>query len=798
MLPNLRLAVRSLTRSWAFSLVAVLTLAAGIGSTTAMFSVLRALVLAPLSYPRAEQLVDVWSGEGLPLAPGDFLDLQKESASFAEFGLYRNDPVNVGLDHSESVMGVAGTHEVLRAFGVAPLLGRLFEADDDEPNAPPVVILSHGLWRQRFGGAPDAIGRKLRLNGQDATVVGVMPPGFEFAGPWLIATDCQLWTPRAFTAAERTIRDGYYVFGLGRLKPGVTVAQADAEIKAIGGRLAQRYPNSNVAKPFLVRSLAEEMTQGLGKQVWLLFGAVGLVLLVACGNVASMLLARSARRQGEFGVRVALGASGGELMSLALAESLVLAVVGAAVGIALAGAGVEVLRDLSPVNAVRKAAIALDPLALGFGVAATALTAFLAGLPPALAARRTSVAAAIRAGGRGATGPNHRALRNLIVAQVALAFILANCAMLFSRAYFRLLDENRLLATDRVVEGAVALNGPRYASVAAQLRFWTELIDRAKALPGVTSAGVTSQLPLESRSVIHALVNDEQYDPAQPRLQLDRSSVSEDYFQAMGIRLLQGRNLRAGDGVGEVRGVLVNQRMVDKAWPHKSPLGEIIRDNRPGQPASVARVVGVVENVKQWGATEELQAEMFTTLDGLWGRRQFLVLRTALPLAQIGPMLAREVAAIDPELAVRDLRTMRQVVDKSTRSQRAVAGLVDLFMVAALGLVAVGLYGTLSYHVAQRTREIGVRVAVGALQRDIIGLVLLQGGRWVAAGLAFGLAGSLALSFALEAVVYGAEGLAPGPLALACAVVGVAALLACWLPAWRAAKLDPLEALRAD
>jgi putative ABC transport system permease protein len=580
----------------------------------------------------------------------------------------------------------------------------------------------------------------------------------------------------------------------------VSINTAEAELKTIGKRLTQLYPNSNTRKEFLVRSLHDEMTREIGKQVWLLFGAVVLVLLVACGNVASMLLARSARRQGEFGVRVALGASRGDLMRLALNESVVLAGAGAVLGVMLAFGGVEVLRLIAPVSEARKAAIALNFPALGFGLLATALTALLAGLPPALAAMRTSVAGVLRADARGGVGSpsRHRMLRGLVIGQVALAFVLANGAVLFSAAYLKVLQENEVLSQESVIVAQVTLNGDRYKEDATRVQFWYGLVDRVKALPGVTGAAITSKLPLEGGSNTNALVNDETYDPTQRRMSVERSSVTEDYFGTMGLRLLKGRPLQTEDRTGEIRGVVVNQACVDKAWPAQDPIGEIMRANQLEKPWFVVRVVGVVENVKQWSATAEVQPEMYTAPEGHWGRRINLVLRSPLPVAQLAPLLRRELAAIDGELALQEIRTMRQVVGQSTQGDRAVTGLVNFFMATALGLVAVGLYGTLSYSVQQRTREIGVRVAMGAMQGDIMQLVFAQGSRWVAAGLALGLGGSLALSSALQSLVYRMDGITVLPLLLATAAVGLAALVACWLPARRAAKLDPLEALRSD
>jgi putative ABC transport system permease protein len=800
MLSNLRLSLRTLAASRGFAVIAILTLAVGIGATTAIFSALQALVISPFNYPAADRLVHVWSGNGWPLSPADQADLRKDTASYTDFGVYSPQNYNVGQENAQAVNGVSGTAGVLHAFGVKPVLGRWFEEADDAVGAPPVVILSDSLWRQLFAGDPGALGQRIRLNGKDAEVVGVMPAGFEFVSPWMRTSDVRLWTPRIFDEKEIKQRDSHYLLGIARLKAGVAIKTADAEVKTIGKRLTALYPDSNTRKEFLVRSLHEEITRDLGKQVWLLFGAVSLVLLVACGNVASMLLARSARRQGEFGVRIALGASGGDLMKLALTESLVLALAGALLGILLAYGGVEVLRVIAPVSDARKAAIALNAPALAFGLGATALTALLAGLPPAFAAMRTSLAGVIRSDARGSVGSRsrHHMLRGLIIAQVALAFILANGAVLFSSAYLKVVEETALLATDEVLTTRISLNGPRYEEDAVQDRFWYDFVSRVEALPGVTKAAITSKLPLEGGSNTNALVNDETYDPTKVRMQVERSSVTDDYFATMGMRLLKGRNLAPEDRTGEIRGVVVNQACVDKAWPNKEPLGEIMRANQAEKPWYVVRVVGVVENVKQWSATAEVQPEMYTTPEGHWGNSAHLVVRSSLPLAQMAPLLRRELAAIDGELALKDMRTMRQVVDGATQSQRAVAGLVNFFMATALGLVAVGLYGTLSYHVQQRTREIGVRVALGALKGEIVKLVFAQGSRWVGIGLAIGLAGSIGLSFALKSVVYRMEGLTVLPLALAMVAVGFAAMLACWLPARRAAKLDPITALRAD
>lgn len=802
MLTDLRLALRQFAKARGFALIASLTLAIGIGASTAMFSALRALVVHPFDYPEPDRIAQVWSGNGWPLSPADFLDLEAQNRSFEQFGVYQPGTFNLGGEVAQTVPGVRATPGVLPAFGIAPALGRGLTPEDCLTGATPVVVLGHSLWQQTFGGDPDLIGRTIRLNATDVTVVGIMPAGFEFAAPWMRTDDCQIWSPYSFTDDERKRRDSHYLCGIARLRPGVSVGAADAEIKSIGKQLTALHPNSNTRKEFLVRSLHEEMTREVGKQVWLLFAAVGLVLLVACANVASMLLARSAQRQGEFGVRVALGASRGRLIRLALVESGLLALFGVLLGLFVAWGGVEVLRAITPFPPARKAALALDGATLLFAAGAAVSTALCAGLPPAFAAARTSVAGVIRSDARGAVGsrPRHLMLRLLIVAQIAVAFVLANGAALFSASYFKILDQNKLLSTDRVLSARLNLRGPAYNENEDRVRFWQKLTERLEALPGVTAVGLTTKLPLEGGSNTNALVNDEAYDPTQRRISVERSSITPGYFEAMGLKLVLGRNLTGADDMtpdGHL-GVVVNRAFVAKAWPDKDPLGQIFRANQPKDPWYTATVVGVVENVRQWSATADVQPEMFTTPPRHWGNSIYVNLRSTKPAAFLAPLLRQTVTELDRELPLEDIRTLNQVVQRATAGERAVAGLVDFFMAIALGLVAVGLYGTLSYHLAQRTREIGVRLALGAVGRDVLRLVCGQGLRWVATGLLVGLGGTLALTKVLKSLVYGMTGLSASPLLIAAAAVATAASLAILIPAWRAARMDPLVALRLD
>lgn len=802
MFSDLRLTLRNLAKSRAFAVITILTLAVGIGASTAIYSTLRALVVHPFDYPESDQLVHVWSGDGWPLSPADFISQRDESTSFESFGVYSPGSVNIGTKNAQAVVGVRSTYDVLPAFGIAPAQGRWFDPADDADGAPPVAIISHSLWQQTFGSDPDLVGQLVRLNGANTTIVGIMPADFEFVGPWMRTEDCQVWLPYHMDEETREQRDSHWLCGVARLRDGVTVGAANAEIKAIGTRLSALYPNSNTRKEFLVRSLHYEMTKDVSSQVWMLFGAVVLVLLVACANVASMLLARSAQRAGEFGVRVALGATRGNLVRLALLESFVIASIGAVLGLGLAFGGIEVLKAIAPASETRKAAITIDGTVVLFAIGAMMLTSLLSGIPPALAAMRTSLSTVIRQDTRGAVGSKsrHRMLRNLIISQIAVAFILANAAALFSASYFKLLEENQAMASDYVLSAKINLRGERYDDNEKRVEFWRETTERVSALPGVSSASITSKLPLEGGSNTNALINDQVYDPTQERMQVERSSVTTDYFASMGITLLQGRNLRPEDDMNEdgILGVVVNRTLAERSWPDENPIGQILRANSPDKPWFTGTIVGVVEDVKQWGASAPMQPEMYTTPPKHWGNTAYLIVRSTQPAALLAPSIRREVSALDNELALEGVRTLKQVLADATQSERAVAGLINFFMATALGLVAVGLYGTLSYNILQRTREIGVRMAIGALSGDILSLVFDQGIRWVAIGVGLGIGGTFALSSVLESTIHGMEGITATPLLIATLVVTLAGTIAIWLPARRAAKLDPLTALRID
>ena len=797
MFSDLRYAFRRLARTPGFTLIAVCTLALGIGASAALFSALRALVLAPLPYERADQLVHVWSGPRWPLSTPDYFDIREQASSFSEFGIYIPSRANIGGgEKPQNVPAVSCTSGVLRALSVQPLHGRLIEADDEVPGALPVAVMAHSIWRTTFASDLGIVGRSIRLNGRSVTVVGIMPASFEFAAPWMRGMTCQLWTPLQMRRGDGN-RGNHWLCALARLKPGVAVGAAEAEIKAIGKQLTAAHPGTNTGKEFLVTTLQEEMAGPMRMGTWMVFGAVLLLQLIACANVASMLLARSALRQSELGLRTAIGATRRDIARLILAESFLLALGASLLAVLVADLSVGLVSATMPVSHARKTAIALGSGEFLFIAALASLTTLIAGVPTILASTRNNIVGILRAGTRTATGAHtrHHSLRTLVVAQIVIAFLLVNSAVLFSSSYRNMGEANKALSSEFVLSASVSLQGDRYTDIKARTLFSDQFIEAARSIPGVISAATTSKLPLEGGSNTTILANDEVADPTAKRPLIEVSTITPEYFSAAGIKILRGRTLRPEDnGSGQHAGVVVNRTFAEKYWPNQDPIGQLIRQNSE-KPDWTATVVGVVEDVRQWGATTDPQPEIYWGLGRGWNMSNvvFLLVRSQQPAEQLTEALQKAVAAIDPDLPLSHVRTLKRLIYDATAGFRPVVWYVNAFMALALLLVAIGLYGTLSYLTRER-----IRLALGASRQEIRRIVIGQGLRWALLGSAIGIAGAFALSSVLRSMLFGIGAInLPALLAglgLACAV----SVFACWLPARRATRVDPMVALRSE
>jgi len=800
-LNDVKYAFQQLRKSTCFTLVAVLTLGLGIGATTSLFSVFNALVLDPFPYPESDRIVYVWSGQSWSLSALDYFDIEEQMTAFADMGVYQAERLNFGGEKPESLYAVRCTSGVLYVLGMHPILGRLLIESDDQPGAEPVAVISHALWRRSFAADPQVIGKTMKLNGQETTIVGVMPADFEFSSPWYRGQEYELWTPFTFDIRARG-RGNYWLLGIARLKSGVTVKAANAEIKTIGARLTKAHPDTNTDKTMLVVSLRDQMTRNTASKMRIFLGAVTLLLLVACANVASMLLARGMQRQDEFSVRLALGASRFTLARLLFTEALLLGLFGSVAGMLFALWGTTALRNLIPPQLfieARRTAIQINGLVLLFSMGLALLSALLAGLLPALTAVKTSIREILNAGGRSRTVSRirYRFLRQLMVAQIAVAVVLANGGILLFASYINVFKSNEVLDTEQVISAEVSLQGDKYNKNEARLAFCDQLFERIGGLPGVQKVAITSKMPLEGGSNAGFLVDDEAYDPAVQRPPIEQSFISPDYFAAMGLTMLKGRVHVPIDAKSDSVGVVINRAMAQHYWKGKEVLGRRIRPNAPNPPLS-AEVIGIVEDVRQWGSEHPPLSEMYISYAFRAPSRAFLIVRASGDAGTLVPAIRNELAALDPDLAIANVRKMKDVLNASVSDRRLSTSLINVFMVTTLILAMVGIYGTLSYNLLQRKQEIGVRIAVGALRHHIIRFVFRQAGIWVVAGLVIGLTLTVAVSFLLRSMVYHISPWNPLLLLLGLCVVSIAACAACILPAMRATKIDPMEALRCE
>ncbi len=803
---DLRYGWRALRARPGFTAVAVVTLALGIAVNTTMFSVVSGVLLADLPYrdPERLALIRVMSDgqTSLPsLSPPEVEDLRERAGVFEDVASIRDNAGTLTGAGEPVQLQIGGIRwNFLRLLGVEPVIGRAFAAEDGLPNAAPVILLSHALWQDRFGGDPGIIGRSIALDGQSTQVVGVLPPNLELLLPREAGLPKRLDAWRPFTFDFHTLPRFRWQRALVRLAPGVTMDQAQQATDRLVQQLISEYPAYKL-QPFrlLVRPLHADLVSPVRRTVLVLFGAVGFVLLIACGNVANLLLARAAEREHELAARAALGASRGRLVRQLLTEGLLLAATGAALGIVLAQGLIALLVRLAPADLPRFEAVDLDGRVLLFTLGASLLTVVVFALVPALHSSRVDLHETLKSGTRLAGGERRARTRRLLVAlEIALSLVLLVGAGLMIRSFAALQAARPGFEADQLVTFQLALPGVRYPNPPDQARFFEELSARMQAQPGILGFSASFPLPMSGRFWTNEYAFDARTEESWGTVESDNHVVLPGYFHALGARLLQGREPTWADVKEGRRVVVVDDLLAAKAFPGQDPVGRSLKVRVAAKERDDVEIVGVVEHVRQDHPGRNGREQTYTTL-ALWPfNGLYFVVRSPLPAARVAEIAREEVRKIDPQLALYDVRTLRGYIAQVTAGQRFAMQLLGVFAALAAALAAIGLYGTIAYTVSQRHREFGIRMALGAGPRELLGLVVRQGLRLAALGIAIGIAAALALSRVLSYLLYGVS---PGdPATYAAIVLGVGGLafLASYVPALRAARVQPANVLRSE
>ncbi len=805
---DVRYALRQLKKAPGFTAVVIVTLALGIGANTTVFSIVDAVLLRPLPYAHPERLVEVQSLEGMDgfisgaVSYPDFFDWRAQNHSFTHLVSYQDESGTLtGVERAVHLDGETVSWDLLPLLGVAPERGHGFRPEDEKLGAR-VVLISHALWVSQFGSDPAVVGRTMHLSGENYTIVGVMPPSFRFP---VNAPKNDYWTTLAVdndgTPRAATANRGNHSLGvIGQLKPGVTVAQADAEMRAIATRLAKQYPDTNTRHNSA--RVENELTALLGDTRSLLLvilGAVGLVLLIACGNVANLLLSRARDREREMAMRSALGANRSRIVRQLLAESVVLGLLGGAAGCGLAFAATPSVLQLIGTSVPRAADAGVNLPVLLFALLASLAAGVVFGLVPAVTSARGDLLSPLREGGRSHTSKHHKLGSLVIVTQVALGIVLTAGAGLLVTSFVHLTHTREGFNPDHVLTFLFETPDSRYASTRAE--FYRRYFEKLRALPGVESAGGSILLPMTDND---AHVSFENPERPLPKGQLESARldlVSQSYFRTMEIPLLEGRDFNDGDTVQSPPVMIVNRAFAETFFPGENPLGRKLKPGTsgPSHTPVLRSIVGVVGNIRTAATDRATDPMYYLPASQLpnWCC-MYSVVRTAMEPLSLEPEVRSLVASMDPDIPVTDVSNMRDRVGLELAEPRFAMVLLSAFAMLALLLTVVGLYGVMMYSVARRTREIGVRLALGAARGTVQAMVLRQAIVLIGTGTAIGLAATLLLAPVLRSMLYGVSGRSPAVLVLVCGVVALAGLLAAWLPALRASGIQPMEALRAE
>ncbi len=841
---DLRLAIRSLLRAPAFAAVTILTLALGIGANTAIFSIVNGVILRPLGYPKPEQLMylttqfPAFGFDQFWVSPPEYFEFRELNQSFAAVGAYTTGEVNLTAgDRPRRVRAASVDDSHFSALGNQPLARRLFgtgEADVVPPPnptgpvpLPPICVLSYELWQSAFGGSASVLGQMVEINGLRREVIGIMPPGAD-----VMDNRTEIWMPLGLNPGNRQIRGSHFLYLIGRLKEGVTEQQAKSELTALiqtwGERTGQKNhifappppppPPGQVAPAnpgaghiLQMHAVQQQIVGGASRAIWVLQAAVGFVLLIACANLANLMLARAETRHREFAVRTALGAGRGRLVRQFMTEGVLLSIVGGALGLLLARAGVQALIRVYPSSLPRTAEVTVDPAVLLFTLGVSVLTGIIFGLAPLMHTRVKGLALALKEGGaKGATGAaRHHIRRGLVMAEVALAVTLVIGAGLLIRTVYNLSTVDAGFDRSRLVTFQLSLATADYPQPAQRAQLFQRLIERLRGVAGIEGASAMTGLP-PNRPLNANDTDIGNYiaPPEGPFENVDYyQAVMTNYFETMGIPIVQGRSFVPSDAVsGPV--VIVNETLVNTFWKDRNPIGQTLKPGF-GPPNQVPdfTVIGVAKDVKQAGVDKKTGTELYTLIDqaaiakppiNFVSGTLNIVLRTTLPPATLRTQLESIVREADPSVPIVRLREMDRVFDASIERPRLLAQLLGGFAGLALLLAAIGTYGVLSYMVAERRREIGIRMALGADQGSVLGQVMKQGLALTSVGIVAGLAGAFALNRVIASLLFGVQPTDPATMVAVVATITLVALIACWLPAWRASRVDPNIVLRDD